>query len=313
MTELPHLVATAPSLIIGGVAFVLTAALALGAGRQLLTRAFSQSRVFTRAALATFGAIALSQLLVAALHPPLAVVIAVWVTTLLAPMALLLVSLRWRIAAVELGQRSRTVLAVGAHPDDIELAAGGTLARLVDRGHRVHVLVASGGGVGGDATQRPDEAHAAASYLGATSTRVLDFPDTRLATASTDLTTAIEHTIRRVSPDMILTHSAHDQHQDHVAVHQSVLRAARREHSILCFESPSATRAFTPTVFVDVEKYVRIMEAAIAMHANQLGKPYMSKSSVRGVAAFRGRQARLAAAEGFEAVRLQIAHSKGIA
>lgn len=55
----------------------------------------------------------------------------------------------------------RRVLAVGAHPDDLELACGGTIARLADSGHEVHALVMSAGGRGGDAGVRPDEAIAA--------------------------------------------------------------------------------------------------------------------------------------------------------
>ena len=57
-------------------------------------------------------------------------------------------------------------------------------------------------------------------------------------------------------------------------------------------------------MFVDIEQYVDVKVAAVQLHRGQLGKPYMSATRVRGVAAFRGQQARLIHAEAFEPVRL---------
>lgn len=74
----------------------------------------------------------------------------------------------------------KRVLAVGAHPDDLELACGGTLARLIDEGHEVHTVVMSRGEVGGDPDVRASEAKAGASLLGAATVTVHDFPDTNL-------------------------------------------------------------------------------------------------------------------------------------
>ena len=48
-----------------------------------------------------------------------------------------------------------------------------------------------------------------------------------------------------LEPDVILTHSRHDQHQDHHAVHLATLRGGRRAPTILCFESPSVVRALS--------------------------------------------------------------------
>lgn len=199
---------------------------------------------------------------------------------------------------------NRRVLAVGAHPDDLELACGGTLSRLADSGYEVHTLVMSPGSVGGNSKVRPDEATRGAALMGATRCEVLEFPDTKLSTHAAELVQAIEARIKAFNPDIILTHSANDQHQDHAAVHLATLRAGRRHPAILCYESPSVTAAFSPTVFVDIDDYVDSKNAAISAHRDQASKPYMADDNITAMAVFRGAQGRLDSAEAFEAVRV---------
>ena len=212
---------------------------------------------------------------------------------------------RARIQAVA-PARPKRVLAIGAHPDDLELACGGTLARMVDMGHDVHSVVMSRGGVGGVSDVRVLEAHEGALRLGVGALHVHDFPDTNLALTSREMTLAIERDIAMIDPDIILTHSSHDQHQDHAAVHQAVLRAARKHHSIMCFESPSVTPDFNPTVFFDVSDYIDIKQDAVLAHQDQIqgDKVYMGRERLQGMAVFRGGQVRRRRAEGFEVVRL---------
>jgi LmbE family N-acetylglucosaminyl deacetylase len=231
----------------------------------------------------------------------LAVQVAGWTT-----LVMLLVVVRGTPMSEQLGvvSRPRRILAVGAHPDDLELGCGATLACWIDAGFEVHGLVMSNGERGGNAALRPTEARSAAHFLGAHSVTVLDFPDTRLAQSSADLVVAIEKAIREIGPDMILTHSANDSHQDHQAVHFATLRAARFHTSVLCYESPSATMEFQPTVFVDVAGYVEIKILAISRHRDQIAKPYMSVERIRATAAYRGGQAKVRHAEGYEPVRL---------
>lgn len=219
--------------------------------------------------------------------------------------------LPYRTASVsaEAGVGGKTVLAVGAHPDDLELACGGTLAKLADAGYQVHALILSQGQVGGDKSLRPSEARAGANYLGLSSIEILDLPDAFLSQHNMEIVDAIEAQIRTINPELIFTHSEHDHHQDHHAVHLATLRAARRHSSILCFESPSTTRGFNPSIFVDIKAYVGIKIEAVQLHRDQAGKPYMGAAQVRGIASFRGSQAKQEYAEGFEAVRLLTASS----
>lgn len=224
--------------------------------------------------------------------------------TILLPTVLLFAALhlRSRVAGPPPGRR--TVLVVGAHPDDIELGCGATVARMSDHKHRVHAITMSHGAHGGDSRERVGEASKGADFLGVEKLHLFDFPDTRLAEHAADMVAVIEQVIDEVNPDVILTHSSHDQHQNHTAVHLATMRAARRHHSIVCYESPSVTRSFDPSIFVDVDDYIDVKVAAVNMHQDQADKPYMTANRLRGVAAFRGQQARLRNAEAFEPVRV---------
>jgi len=203
----------------------------------------------------------------------------------------------------ERSPRPRRILAIGAHPDDLEIACGATLAKMRDAGHSIYAMILTCGEAGGDPAIRLREAHHGARFLDVNEVEVLNFSDTELADQVNEITRAIEARIRTYQPDIILTHSAHDQHQDHLAVHQATLRAARNHSAILCYESPSVTRDFQPTFFVDIDGYLDVKIESVRTHADQRRKPYVSPERVRGIAVFRGGQAKTRYAEGFEVVR----------
>lgn len=201
-------------------------------------------------------------------------------------------------------QRMPVVLAIGAHPDDLELACGGTLAKLAQVGYEVHAMVMSHGQVGGNAELRPSEARAGGELLGLAQVQVLDFPDTELGLHNVGMVKAIEARMDELEPTVVLTHAEHDHHQDHHAVHFATLRAARRHPSILCFESPSTTRGFDPSLYVDIADFLDVKIRAVELHGDQSEKLYMGADRIRGIATFRGAQAKRTFAEGFEVVRM---------
>jgi LmbE family N-acetylglucosaminyl deacetylase len=208
-----------------------------------------------------------------------------------------------RVIAERRETRPRRILAIGAHPDDIEIACGASMAKFHDLGDVSAGVVMTMGEKGGDSSVRPEEAFSGAQFLGLDHVKVLDFPDTRLQEHSQEIIAAIESAIREFQPDFILTHSAHDIHQDHVAVHQATLRAARTQRTILCYESPSVTQEFVPTLFIDVAQYIEVKVESIKEHWDQRNKPYVQPERVKGVAVFRGGQAKTRFAEAFEVVR----------
>lgn len=120
---------------------------------------------------------------------------------------------------------ARRVLAVGAHPDDIEIGCGGTLAKLRARGDEVHALVATSGEAGSDrvdaetlARTREGEAREAAASLGFDSIQFLRLPDGLTGFSREDKVRVIG-IVRRLRPHVLFVHSSRDHFLDHKAVH----------------------------------------------------------------------------------------------
>lgn len=211
--------------------------------------------------------------------------------------------LRSRIV-VEHVSLPKRVLAIGAHPDDLEIACGATLSKMRDQGYMIYGLTLTRGEFGGNPAERHGEAQRGASFIGFDIIEVRDYADTRLAEESNEIRATIEEIVHRFKPDIIFTHSANDHHQDHIAVHEATMRAARNHSTILCYESPSVTRTFSPTVFIDISKHLDVKIESIRQHYGQRSKPYVQGERVRGTAVYRGGQAKTQYAEAFEAVRL---------
>jgi LmbE family N-acetylglucosaminyl deacetylase len=198
-----------------------------------------------------------------------------------------------------------SILAIGAHPDDIEIAVGASLAKMRDAGYCIDGLILTRGEKGGDGDTRPVEAKRGAEFLGLDRVKVMDLNDTHLSSDIVNITIAIEAMIKEVQPDIVFTHSSHDLHQDHQTVYEATMRAARNTRvTILCYESPSVTQDFHPTYFIDVEKYVDVKLQAVREHWNQRKKTYVKADLLRAKLAFRGAQARVDYAEGFEVARM---------
>ena len=126
----------------------------------------------------------------------------------------------------EVSQKKRkTVLAIGAHPDDVEIGCGGILLRHVSDGNRVVVLTLSAGAAGGEKAIRSTEAKSAAKTMGV-ELRIANLADTSISPGNGTIE-LIASLIEEIKPDIVYTHSLHDTHQDHRSVFQATLVAAR--------------------------------------------------------------------------------------
>jgi LmbE family N-acetylglucosaminyl deacetylase len=199
------------------------------------------------------------------------------------------------------------VLAIGAHPDDIELGCAGTLIKHVASGDPVTMLVVTMGEVGpGAVSERQSEQRRAADVIGAD---VLfgHLPDCEVSLRELELVHLIESAIRQTEATVIYTHGLLDTHQDHRAVALASLGAARHCGRILCYDAPSSY-GFTPTVFTDISDSLEKKVAALQCHTSQVEASVMaSPELVRTSAGYRGHQARVPAAEGFMPHRLVLA------
>jgi LmbE family N-acetylglucosaminyl deacetylase/tetratricopeptide (TPR) repeat protein len=197
----------------------------------------------------------------------------------------------------------KSILAIGAHPDDIELGCGGTLSRYKDMGYAVYGLVVTSGEAGNPHTNekvdRRAEAEKGASVLGLDGIWIYRFKDTVLYSQMNEIKDVIEEKIRETKADIIITQSPHDIHQDHKAVFEATKIAARGNKTLLCYEDVSTEAHFAANYFVDITDFMEDKIRAVQAHRTQNEKPYMHPEKINGRAAHRGLQTGVKYAEAF--------------
>jgi N-acetylglucosamine malate deacetylase 1 len=182
------------------------------------------------------------------------------------------------------------VLAVGAHPDDLEILCGGTLARCVARGDHVVMCHASRGDRGAFAATREEiaavrarEAEAAARVGGATHT-CLGFSDAEVDASDPDQRAAVIDLVREHRPDLIITHAPDDYMGDHNEVSRLVfecsfhatlplLTSARPAHDVVApilYMDTLGGVGFIPTEYVDISPVIATKRAMLEAHASQV-------------------------------------------
>jgi len=198
------------------------------------------------------------------------------------------------------------ILAIGAHPDDIELGCGGLLIKAARDGHDVHMYSLTRGAAAGDPNQRTKELMQSAKFIGAKNLWIDNFDDSKLAVSS-DLINHIEFFINKVDPDLIITHAHGDVHHDHRAIAQSTVEAGRFVSNILSYEIP-LTKNFSPQVFFDITDVVDDKVELIKIFWSQHSKLYLHANGIKGLADYRALQSRLNSTvnyvEAFEVLKL---------
>jgi bacillithiol biosynthesis deacetylase BshB1 len=173
------------------------------------------------------------------------------------------------------------VLALGAHPDDVELGCGGTLALLAKRGTRTGIahLTRGEAGTRGTEEERRVEAEAAARALGAATLDILDCGDGGLRSGEEEEEALIE-LLRLRRPELLLLPSPSDRHPDHGRAHE-LLRAAAFYSGLAARgegepHRPGAAFSymqhdpFDPSFVVDVSASWEQKLAALAAYRSQL-------------------------------------------
>jgi LmbE family N-acetylglucosaminyl deacetylase len=201
------------------------------------------------------------------------------------------------------------ILAIGPHPDDIEIGCAGTLSKYAERGHDIFLFVITKGGKGGVAETRYEEQKKAAEIIGAKDVFWGGFQDTALLDKGNEIIQIVERCIKEIEPHFIFVNFSEDTHQDHRIVNQSVLSATRYVKNVLSYEVPT-TKNFTPNVFVDIGSVMNTKLEVLRAHASQIMKTNIKDISIldiaRSSAHFRGVQGRVPLAEGFVSERLFI-------
>ncbi len=164
------------------------------------------------------------------------------------------------------------IVAVGAHPDDIELSMAGLLISAVRAGHRATWVVVTDGAAGGGghdpdlATRRGAEAAAGAARGGA-DLIALGFPDGRLAWTDA-AASAVGGKLAALAPDLIVTHPLSDYHPDHRAVARMVGDTAPLGVPILRADTLLGLH-FIPELLFDITPVFEAKISALAAHESQ--------------------------------------------
>ena len=181
------------------------------------------------------------------------------------------------------------ILAIGAHPDDLEILCAGTLARYAQEGHEVVMCVATDGTAGHMLIKPPElaqireqEARAAAKVIGADFIW-LGFPD-ELIFNDRQTRLAFVDAIRQARPDVILTHTPDDYHPDHCVVSSLVfdtsfiaslpnIETSHPAHPAvppIYYMDTLAGKGFHPTEYVDISAVIETKRQMLACHESQL-------------------------------------------
>ncbi len=199
----------------------------------------------------------------------------------------------------------RRVLVLSPHPDDAELGAAGTIARLSLAGADVRIVrfskcAASLGEA--DSKRLVDEGGESALVLGA-SWEMFDFPVRQFATCRQEILDQLIRERGEFAPDLVMVHATGDIHQDHEVVRAECLRAFRGI-TVVGYELPWSNQLFVPTLHVKLsEACVDRKCAAIACYATQKHRPYLNEDVTRGLLRVRGLQCGATYAEAFEVLR----------
>lgn len=196
------------------------------------------------------------------------------------------------------------VLVFGAHPDDLEIGMGGTIAKHVDAGDDLVMVV---GTVPSQKERRKDEARKGAEILGG-ELRFLEIESDEFE-YNRRLVGQIDALLKELDPELIYTHWDQDSHQDHNNLSRGVISATRKNRcSLLMYEQTIpggiVPGGFKAQSFVDVSDYIDRKIESIRAHESQHevnGDLWLQ--GVRGRASYRGFQINVAYAEAFEVIK----------
>ena len=177
------------------------------------------------------------------------------------------------------------ILFFGAHPDDVELSCGGTVARSVKDGLKVGIVDLTRGEMGtrGTPQTRKREAQSAARVLGATFRQQLDFQDGNLQTGR-EQELEIIAILRERRPKIVVAPYPDDRHPDHTRTGRIVTEAsfyaglraletgleAHRPQTVLYYLQ---NYMFTPSFVVDVTRHWKTKMRAVAAYKSQFHNP----------------------------------------
>lgn len=173
------------------------------------------------------------------------------------------------------------VLAIGAHPDDVEAGVGGVLARHRAAGDEVTILTLSRGRRDGGVELAWQEASASAAKIGAALRMEDELGD------FSKITSVVRRAVLELDPTVVYTHSEHDRRQDHRLVSEATVAATEDVGTVACYQGMTSTIEFSPTRFVSIDGFTEVKLAMLACFATRGDKPrYLDPELVTAIARY---------------------------
>lgn len=203
-------------------------------------------------------------------------------------------------------------LFISPHTDDVELGAGGTLTKLMEKGWEILWVVFSTAESSLPEGTPPDtlrnEFLDVANSIGLkdNNLKIFDFQVRYLSSHRQEILEEMVKMKKEFSPNLVVGPSLDDNHQDHEVVAKETLRAFKDCASIICYELPWNHIAFNTQLFVKVkERHISKKIELLKRYKSQieLDRPYFQEDYIRGWAKMRGVQVKSEFAEAFEVVR----------
>jgi len=208
------------------------------------------------------------------------------------------------------------ILILAAHPDDEVLGMGGTIKKLSQKNHQIHLCVVTEGATAQYSDKkmikvRKDACKKAAKILGIKTIDFLDFPDMKLNDIShLEVNKKIEKVISKYDPKVVYTTPKNDLNKDHQIVFESTLIASRPMSSsikqILSYEIPGITKyPFNPTIYENIDKQFSYKIKSLKEYKTEIEKfPHPRSITVlESLANYRGMESGFKKAESFELVK----------
>ncbi len=195
------------------------------------------------------------------------------------------------------------IIAIGAHPDDIEIGCAGALRRHVAQGDVVKMVILTSGEKGGaSAKTREAEQMKSASALGVTDVVLLRYPDTNIPHDASP-SDKLDKIVREFRPTRAYIPFWREIHQDHRRTSELALVASRNLPQILMYEGPSTAPQFEADFWIDIAEHIDTKLTALSMYVSQGEKDILKLDAIRSLNHFRGYQARTTYAEAFDIFR----------
>lgn len=204
---------------------------------------------------------------------------------------------------------NKVILVLAPHTDDGEWGCGGSIAKWIEQGHDVHYVAFSAAEESVPKDLSPnilrDEILNATEILGVSlnQVRVLNFPVRHFPRDRQNILEEMIKLRSEIKPDIVLTPSSYDTHQDHAVINQETFRAFKRS-TILGYEIPWNNREITLMYFNSLnESFLNKKIASLAAYKSQLFRAPNYKELITSLAIQRGSQVGIPYAEAFEVIR----------